>query len=48
MQKITVTVCETVFGTIVKEFTTMIDAMHFIQTCISNDCDFTVGIESIK
>ena len=48
MQKITITLHETVFGTIVKEFTTMIDALHFMQICVSNDANFSVDIQALR
>ena len=44
--KVTVVVPETVFGTIEKQFTTMTDALHFVQACIMNDANCYITIDS--
>jgi hypothetical protein len=40
--QIIVTVHESVFGTIKKEFTNQVDALNWIQALIENDANFTV------
>jgi hypothetical protein len=43
--KVTITVPDTVFGSIEKEFTTMIDALHFVQACIANDANCFITVD---
>ena len=43
--KIIITIPDSVFGTIVKEFDNQADALRFMQVCIDNEADFTVGME---
>ena len=44
---ITVTCPDTIFGTIVKDFGTYIDALHWVQVCISNEVKCIVEVKTL-